>query len=282
MVAGVTVSGTMSVHEPPATGQAREGVVVEHVWKLYGKGPKRFVALEDVSLTVGRGEFVTVIGPSGCGKSTLLRIVAGLLQADAGAVSLFGETATGATAKKHVGFVPQSPALLPWRSVLDNVRLPLQVNRDADSGRSTARDPVDMLRSFGLGDVLGRYPAQLSGGMQQRVAIARAFVFSPALLIMDEPFAALDELSREAQRSELLAFWEADRRAVLFVTHSVAEAVALSDRIVVMSSSGRVRATLEVDLPRPRGEEVELSDGFHAMCTQVRSILRSEEHGDHV
>jgi NitT/TauT family transport system ATP-binding protein len=259
-----------------ADSDERSGLVVRNVTKVFGSDERRTVALEDVSLTVEKGQFVTLIGPSGCGKSTILRIVAGLVEADTGTVSIFGETVKKAAAAKHIGFVPQSPALLPWRTVIDNVRLPLQVNmRAGRSGDRRHRDPKEVLELFGLGKVLDRHPRQLSGGMQQRVAIARAFVFDPSILLMDEPFSALDELTREIQRVELLRVWQADRKTVLFVTHSVAEAVALSDFIVVMSSQpGRIRTVIPVPLARPRGELIETMDDFHEVEQQVRAELR--------
>ncbi|MGD0254192.1 MAG: ABC transporter ATP-binding protein [Acidimicrobiales bacterium] len=259
------------------------GLDVLGVSKTFDTRKGRVAALRDVSLRVGRGRFVSLIGPTGCGKSTLLRIVAGLVEADGGTVSIFGEPPERATAAKHVGFVPQSPALLPWRTVLDNVRVPFQVNRKADSvlGRRF-RDPVEVLESFGLGDVLHSRPDQLSGGMQQKVAIARAFVFDPSILLMDEPFSALDELTRERQRHELLDIWQSDQKTVLFVTHSVPEAVALSDAVVVMSAQpGRVRAVIPVNLPRPRGELVEATDVFHDLERRVRSELRVAWNDNH-
>jgi NitT/TauT family transport system ATP-binding protein len=269
------------------------GLEVAEVSKGFDTREGRVLVLDSISLSVERGQFVSVIGPTGCGKSTLLRIVAGLLEADAGSISIFGESPADATAKKHVGFVPQSPALLPWRSVLDNVRLPFQVNRKARvatsadcaipaSGTSASnghRDPVAVLESFGLGAVLDRKPRQLSMGMQQRVAIARAFVFDPSILVMDEPFSALDELTREQQRHELLAMWQSNRKTVLFVTHSVPEAVVLSDAVLVMSGPpGRVRAVVPVDLPRPRSELVEATEVFHEIEGRIRSALRESWH----
>jgi len=252
------------------------GVTIDRVSKMLGKGAGRVHALREFNLTIGPGEFVSIIGPSGCGKSTLLRIVAGLLTADLGSVSIFGETVETARKEKRIGFVPQSPALLPWRSALDNVRLPLQVNRHVSDLHRDRRDPVDLLRAFGLGKVLGRYPSQLSGGMQQRVAIARAFVFGPSILLMDEPFSALDEINREVQRHELLDFWQSNRTTVLFVTHSVPEAVALSDRVVVMSAQpGCIRTVINVDLPRPREDLIESTPQFQILTERVRAELRS-------
>ncbi len=235
------------------------------------------VALDGVSMSVKRGDFVTVIGPSGCGKTTLLRIVGGLLGVDSGTVSIFGEPVARAIEAKRIGFVPQSPALLPWRTVLDNVRLPLEVNKRAGgtAAHETA-DPVAVLESLGLGSVLHRRPAQLSGGMQQRVAIARAFVFDPPILLMDEPFAAVDELTRESLRHELLSIWQSNKKTVLFVTHSIPEAIALSDSVVVMSPHpGRIQRVIPVDLPRPRGDLIETTDAFHDLERQVRIEIRS-------
>jgi NitT/TauT family transport system ATP-binding protein len=252
----------------------RDGVFVDEITKSFGSGQDRVLVLDRVSLTIGRGEFVSVIGPSGCGKSTLLKVVAGLLDADSGRVEIDGEPVSAATRDKLIGLVPQSPALLPWRTVLSNVKLPMQLNGKANHGRAL-RDPEDVLRSFGLGNALKRYPAQLSGGMQQRVAIARAFVFDPGVLLMDEPFSALDELNREQQRFGLLAFWQSNRKAVMFITHSVSEAVVLSDRIVVMSTHpGRVRGIVHVDLPRPRHADMIDSPDCHRIEAEVRTILR--------
>lgn len=286
--AGTAVPAPASDQPEDETGQgadvsafdAHDALELLDVSKSFStrRGPSQ--ALSGVDLQVRRGQFVTVIGPTGCGKSTLLRIVAGLIEADSGSVSIFGERPDRATAAKHVGFVPQSPALLPWRTVLDNVRIPFQVNRRAglDGGRRP-RDPLEVLESFGLGDVLHLHPRQLSGGMQQRVAIARAFVFDPSILIMDEPFSALDELTREQQRLGLLDSWQAERKTVLFVTHSVPEAVALSDSVVVLSAKpGKVRAVIKVDLPRPRDELLESTDAFHDVERRVRSELRSAWH----
>ena len=274
-----TAPGTAPTPTPAPT-RADDGLVLRRVSKSYESGRGATLALDDVSLVVGRAQFVTIIGPSGCGKSTLLRIAAGLVRADSGEVSIFGEDPRAACANKHIGFVPQSPALLPWRTVLENVRLPLLVNRRATRGvpgdAGGLRDPADILAAFGLGEVLDKRPAQLSGGMQQRVAIARAFVFDPAVLLMDEPFSALDELTREVIRYELLDLWSTRRTTVLFVTHSVTEAVALSDAVVVMSPQpGRVSALVPVDIPRPRGELVELTEDFRAIERRVRLELRT-------
>jgi NitT/TauT family transport system ATP-binding protein len=253
-----------------------DGVSISGIWKSFTTRNDNTSALEDVNLRIRRGQFVTLIGPSGCGKSTLLRIVAGLLKPDRGSVSIFGETVSHATESKHIGFVPQTPALLPWRTVIENVELPLQINkRHSGDGDRRPGAPRELLESFGLGDVLDQRPQDLSRGMQQRVAIARAFVFDPMILLMDEPFSALDEFTREAQRRGLLELWQSNQKTVLFVTHSVTEAVELSDVIVVMSPQpGRIRAIIPVDLPRPRGNFVENSESFHMIEVQVRRELR--------
>lgn len=269
----MTAAGTGAAELSPQRG-VDGGVRIEGIVKSFPSRNGRNLVLDDLSLTIGRGEFVSLIGPSGCGKSTILRICAGLMEADAGRVMIDGETVKAATRDKAIGLVPQSPALLPWRTVLSNVKLALDVNREANQERNL-QDPEEVLRSFGLGHALQLHPSQLSGGMQQRAAIARAFVFDPGVLLMDEPFSALDELTRDQQRLGLLRFWQSNRKAVLFVTHSVREAVVLSDRIVVMSTHpGRVKTVIDVDVDRPRGEEVYESGEFRRVESKVRAALR--------
>ena len=264
-----------------ASDQPNPALVIDGVYKGYGSDAARVSVIENFSLLALRGQFVTLIGPSGCGKTTLLRIVAGLLEVDRGTVSIFGESVQRASAAKHIGLVPQSPALLPWRTVLDNVRLPLQVNKkpDSDGSRSHA-DPIAVLESFGLGHVVNRRPAQLSGGMQHRVAIARAFVFDPPILLMDEPFAAVDELTRELLRHELLSIWQANKKTVLFVTHSISEAITLSDVVVIMSANpGTIQSVIPIPLPRPRDDLVETTREFHEVERQIRLELRGSSRG---
>ena len=233
-------------------------------------------AVADVRLSVGRGEFVTLIGPSGCGKTTLLRVVAGLTEPDEGTVSIFGESVERARRNKHIGLVPQALALLPWRTVIENVRLGLEVNKKAAKTASPPRDPAEILDAFGLGAVLDKRPAELSGGMRQRVAIARAFALQPAVLLMDEPFSSLDELTSEVLRHELLELWHSTETTVLFVTHSVTEAVLLSDRVAVMSSGpGTIHAVVPIDIGRPRGELIELTEAFRDAEYRVRLELRA-------
>src|SRR5690606_13717563 len=209
-------------------------------------------------LEIERGEFVSIIGPSGCGKSTLLRAIGGLQGPTAGEVSADGSPPREAQRRKQMGFVFQAPSLMPWRSVIENVRLPLQVNR-ASGGSENPQRMVDLV---GLGEFSRYYPHQLSGGMQQRVALARSFVTSPSVLLMYEPFGALDEITRTAMRYELMRIWRSEAGGptctVVFVTHSIAEAVLLSDRVIVMTPQpGHIAASLEIDLPRPRHEEIE-------------------------
>ena len=249
-------------------GQAGGSIVLRGVTKRFPKSAAP--ALDAVDLAVRRGSFFSVIGPSGAGKSTLLRVLAGLIAPDSGEVSVFGEPPAEASRRKHLGWVPQSPALLPWRSVLDNVRLPLQVNRQA---RCEERDPMQLLTRLGLASAAHLLPAQLSGGMRQRVAIARAFAFAPPLLLMDEPFGALDEITREQVAHLLLELWQAERPTVVFVTHSVSEAVVLSDQVCVMGS-GRLSAPVAVPLPRPRPEGIEDTADFHELCRELRHKLR--------
>jgi len=260
--------------QAPRHADSDVGVQVENITKSYGAGETRTTVLDKVSLTIRKGEFVSVIGPSGCGKSTLLKVVAGLSGADSGRVTINGKSVREASKDKAIGLVPQAPALLPWRTILDNVTLPITVNPGANKGRNL-RDPRELLRSFGLGHAIERYPAQLSGGMQQRAAIARAFVFDPEILLMDEPFSALDEMNRDQQRMGLLDFWQSNRKSVLFVTHSVPEAIILSDRIVLMAAHpGRIAEIIDVNLPRPRNEALYATDAFRDLEGHVRGALR--------
>lgn len=251
------------------------GVEISHVTKRFGRAGDEVTVLDDITLAIEAGEFVSVIGPSGCGKSTLLKVVAGLLEQNEGAVRIGGQPVRAAAKEKLIGLVPQAPALLSWRTVRENVLLPVRVNRQANAGR-TLRNADELLRSFGLGDALEKYPGQLSGGMQQRVAIARAFAFDPAILLMDEPFSALDEMNRDQQRLGLLDFWQSNRKSVMFVTHSVPEAIMLSDRIVLMAAHpGRIAEIIDVSLPRPRTEEAYASDAFRDLEGYVRQRLRA-------
>ena len=238
---------------------------------------KRFGAIEalaPVDLTVEPGEIVTLLGPSGCGKTTLLRIIGGLETASGGTVLVDGLPPASARAAKKVGLVPQSPGLLPWRTVRANARLLLDVNRSANPADAGGR--VDeLLDEVGLGAFVDAYPHELSGGMQQRVALVRAFALEAPLLLMDEPFAALDEMTREDMRHLLVRLCERTRATVLFVTHSIAEAAFVSDRVAVMTSRpGRIHSVLPVELDRPRRPELEEHPSFFAVETRLRAALR--------
>jgi len=260
----------MAAASPPP----HAGVELRHIGKSFGHGAARTRVLDGISLSIGKGEFVSLIGPSGCGKSTLLNVVAGLVNADSGHVLINGKPVREASRDKAIGLVPQSSALLPWRSIVDNVRLPLTLNLPANAGRQL-RDPEELLTCFGLGAAMHRYPAQLSGGMRQRASIARAFVFDPDVLLMDEPFSALDEINRDQQRMGLLDVWQSNQKSVLFVTHSVPEAIILSDRIVIMSTHpGRIAEIIEVNLPRPRDEAMYAGAAFRELEARVRRCLR--------
>ena len=256
----------------PIQDTAGDQLVISQVTRRYpGQHPHR-AALRDVNLAVDRGRFVTLLGSSGCGKSTLLRLIAGLDTPDGGVITLFGDTPDASRRDKAIGLVAQSPALLPWLSVRDNVTLPQRVNRR----RSTSNPPdaENILRSVGLGDVLRRKPHELSGGMQQRVAIARAFALRPRVLLMDEPFGALDEFTREALQLQLLELWQQLRTTVVFVTHSIPEAALLSDAVAVMSARpGRIDAVLPIELPRPRHADLLASAELHACEAQLRAAL---------
>jgi len=243
-----------AVQEQPASPptphpRGAVAVAVQQVSRVFGGRGGDVVALQDVDLTVAAGEFVSLIGPSGCGKSTLLRLVADLDEPTAGTVRVFGRSAREARLARDYGIAFQQAGLLPWRTVRANVELPLAL---AGTGRAGRRERADeLLALVGLADVADRHPDQLSGGMQQRVAIARALAESPSLLLMDEPFGALDEMTREHLQAQLLRICAETRAAVVFVTHSIPEAVFLSDRVVVMSARpGRVRQVVPVTLDR--------------------------------
>ncbi|HXI79983.1 MAG TPA: ABC transporter ATP-binding protein [Verrucomicrobiae bacterium] len=231
-------------------------------------------ALEGIDLEIRKGEFVSLIGPSGCGKSTLLRIVGDLTSPTRGTVTVNGKPADRARRDRDYGIVFQAPVLFDWRTVEDNVKLPLEM-LGYDAARRTSR-AREMLELMELGDFLRHHPYQLSGGMQQRVAIARALAIEPAILLMDEPFGALDEMTRERMNSEVLRIWQQTGTTVLFVTHSIPEAVFLSSRVVVMSARpGRITKVIDVDLPRPRTEQTRETRRYFEVVTEVREALRA-------
>ena len=251
-------------------------VSVRGVGKAFGSGTNRTVALESIDLEIPTGAFVSLIGPSGCGKSTLLRLIGDLTQPSSGAIEVNGKPPDRARLDRDYGIVFQAPVLFDWRTIEDNVQLPLEVTGGGADAR--ARRAREMLALVELSGFERHYPWQLSGGMQQRAAIARALTVEPALLLMDEPFGALDEMSRERMNLELLRIWQQTRTTVVFVTHSIPEAVFLSTRVVVMSARpGRIVDVIEVDLPRPRSEDTREQERYFGLLTRVRESLRSGE-----
>ena len=241
-----------------------------HLSKQFVSYQGTLSAIEDVSFEVAQGEFVCVVGPSGCGKSTLLRLLAGLLLPDRGQVCLYGQPLTGP--RRELGIVFQKASLMPWRTVFDNVLLPLQVLR---MSRSEAHERVGrVLQLVDLAEFSNSYPRELSGGMEQRVAIARALAHEPEVLLLDEPFGALDALTRERLNLELLRVWEASHKTVVMITHDIREAIFLSDRVLVLSQRpGRVVASLPVTLPRPRLPAMFYGEACNAMAQQVREAI---------
>jgi NitT/TauT family transport system ATP-binding protein len=229
-------------------------------------------ALEGIDLTIEPGEFVSLIGPSGCGKSTLLRIMGDLIEPSAGAVVVNGKPARRARIDRDYGIVFQDPVLYEWRTVAKNIALPLELARwDRKRRAARIREMLDLVELNGFAD---HHPWQLSGGMQQRVSIARALSFDPALLLMDEPFGALDEMTRERLNNQLLEIWTRSGSTVVFVTHSIAEAVFLSTRVVVMSPRpGRISSVLPIDLPQPRTAATREEPRFFELVTKVRDAL---------
>lgn len=245
-------------------------LIAEEITVTYTGGQGSLEALDRVSFQVRAGEFLGIIGPSGCGKSTLLRVLGGLIKPTSGRVYLDGKLLTAP--RRQIGFVFQKANLLPWRTVLRNVTLPLEIQGvDAIQAR---RQAEELLQLVGLEGFEDAYPHELSGGMEQRVAIARALIHDPAILLLDEPFGALDALTRENMNLELLRIWEAKRKTVVMVTHSIQEAIFLADRILVMSSRpGRIEATVPVSLPRPRRLEMLYLAEFGALSERVRQAI---------
>jgi NitT/TauT family transport system ATP-binding protein len=243
---------------------------VEHLSQVYASPQGQVEALADVSFQVAPQEFVCLVGPSGCGKSTLLRLMAGLLQPTRGQVCLDGQPLNGP--RRQVGIVFQKANLMPWRSVSDNVVLPLElagVPRQQALARAEA-----LIKLVGLTGFERARPRDLSGGMEQRVAIARALIHDPEILLLDEPFGALDAMTRERMSAELLRIWEASRKTVVMVTHNIQEAVFLADRVLVLSPRpGRIRATFDIPLPRPRDVAVQFTMLFGELAGQVRAAI---------
>ncbi len=233
---------------------------------------RRVQALSDATLDIAEGEFIALLGPTGCGKSTLLRVISDLLRPTGGVLSVRGQPAADARRRNDFGFVFQEAALLPWRTALANIRLPLEVV-GYDAAKRNDRC-AELLASMGLVSFGNSFPSELSGGMKQRVAIARALSWNPSILLMDEPFSALDEITKNQLQDELLRIWEREKKTIVFVTHNISEAVYLADRVVVMSAHpGRIHKVIDVALPRRRGPDIRDTIEFVEQMRLARSAL---------
>ncbi len=266
----MSLAGTATADEIEGRTTLPPLVSIRDVTMVYGGGT---IALEKASLDIAEGEFVSLIGPSGCGKTTLLRLLADLVEPTSGTITIGGRTPADARRARAYGYVFQAPTLMEWRTVLGNVLLPLEVMGFPKAAREERARR--MLALVGLEKFADHYPWQLSGGMQQRVSIARALSFDPQLLFMDEPFGALDEITRENLNLELLRLWRETGKTVIFVTHSIPEAVFLSTRIVVMTPRpGKIETVIPVDLPQPRDFDTRETPRFFEIATEVREALR--------
>lgn len=247
-------------------------IKIENLSMIYQdkNGEKPVTALKDVNLEIREGEFISLLGPSGCGKTTLLRLIADLLQPSMGKISVRGESPRDIRLQKKYGFVFQNPVLYDWRTVRRNVCMPMELLGMKKPDRTA--QVTKMLDLVGLSTFGKHYPYELSGGMQQRVGIARALAINPEILLMDEPFSALDEFTREKLHIDLLDIWKKTKKTVVFVTHNIAEAAFLSDRVVVLSPHpGRVSAVIDIDIPRPRTMESKQTQQFYDYITKIRN-----------
>jgi NitT/TauT family transport system ATP-binding protein len=252
---------------------AQTGIDIRSVTKRFDLDGRSLTALEGIDLSVPEGSFAALIGPSGCGKSTLLRLIADVFAPSEGVIAVGGQPPRAARLGHQIGFVFQAATLLPWRTVLENVRLPIEI-----AGVKPARSPEALIRLVGLEGFEQARPAQLSGGMQQRVAIARALVLEPKVLLMDEPFGALDEITRQRMNVELLRIWQESGTTAILVTHTISEAVFMADRVHVLSANpGRVAGVVDVDLPRPRTIDLMKSPRFNALENAVRQVLFDDD-----
>ena len=266
---------TSDTSRQPAASVTQTAIAFQSVRKEFGNGANATLAIESVDLDIAEREFVSLIGPSGCGKSTLLRLAADLIEPSGGSVLVNNKTPRQARLDRDYGFIFQAPTLFDWRTVWKNVALPLEIMKISGMSREKKDEEIERLLSMvGLDGFESHHPYQLSGGMQQRVSLARALVFRPSILLMDEPFGALDEITRDRMNLELHRIWEETNTTILFVTHSIPEAVLLSGRVVVMTARpGRVQEIIPIDLPYPRTTEVEESTRYYELVTQVRESL---------
>ncbi len=257
----------------PAAGHPSQGGAAVRLGNVsVNFGPVQ--ALQNVSFEVERGGFLTLLGPSGCGKSTLLRVVSDLIVPSQGSVEVLGGTASEARRRRDIGFVFQDAALLPWRSALDNVLLPLEVGGTRET--ANRRDPMELLELVGLADRKDALPGELSGGMRQRVSIARALVNQPKLLLMDEPFGALDEITRDHLNEALLRIWETTGVTIMFVTHSIYEAAFLSQKVLLLQARpGRFKEMIDIPLPLPRNSSTKDLHEFVETSTRLRKVLET-------
>jgi NitT/TauT family transport system ATP-binding protein len=263
------------VTEVPDARPPTEVLTVDRVSVTFSSARGEVQALRDVSVTIERGAFLSILGPSGCGKSTLLRVVADLIVPSSGELSLFGRSPAEARRARELGFVFQDAALLPWRSARENVELPREVGERADVADG-GTSPTELLDLVGLSGRYDAYPHELSGGMRQRVAIARALVTKPKILLMDEPFGALDEITRDRLNEELLRIWRDTGTTILFVTHSIQEALYLGQQILVLAANpGRLRELVDTTLPEDRGLSIRESADFVRQAAHLRTVLES-------
>jgi len=247
-------------------------IEIDQLTKIYPTKDSEILALDHVSFDVFDQEFFCIVGPSGCGKTTLLKILAGLLAKSAGKVILRGKIVEGP--QENIGMVFQSPVLLKWRTALRNVLLPAEVQK-LDITTYT-RNAYALFELIGLKGFENKYPRELSGGMQQRVAIGRALIYNPALLLMDEPFGALDAITREEMSHELLRIWDKTRKTIIFITHNITEAVFLGDRVAILTPRpGRIARIVDIDLPRPRTPEVKLTPRFSELSKEIYDLISS-------